>query len=304
MADVIALLTALAFSFVCFLGTNFYTLGNTEQSILLSTIIFLLLSGTALGAKLLKRTSSNFKTCFIWEMILLVLFSILTAYFTYSPFSHYFVVSDQKQVIQSKLTASIQQAADMYPEYELYAQKRETIYIGKLRSVVMAKHVSPGVYSDYDFKSSGGSDNKQIDSKMFTLHADLFPSNYGKKKTADSTWLADSRRIVNEWKAIGIADVIKNVEQNSKDWKTELVRLSRIREKGENANDFDYILSFNDVKTHFTTPDKPTPLSIGLAIIAYFLMLLPWIVTKRKGGKSGDILGLFGLGKSAADNEL
>jgi len=33
LADVLTLLTALAFGFICFLGKNFSTLGNTSESI-------------------------------------------------------------------------------------------------------------------------------------------------------------------------------------------------------------------------------------------------------------------------------
>lgn len=306
LADVITLLAALAFGFVSFLGVNFSTLGDTNQSIIIGVIISVLLSGTALGAKWLKRTNGNFKTCFIWEMILLVLFTSLTVFFTYSSFSHYFVVSGQKEEIQSKLSASITQAENMFSEYETYARTREENYIGKLESVVLNKYVDPPNYSTFGFKNSGVSDEKQIQNKMIMMHTDLFPSNLTQMKLVASTWLSNSNYIVSNWKTIGVVDILNNVEQNSNEWLTQLVELSKIQETGEKANDFTYKLSINNIKDNFTTLDKPTPLSIVAAIVAYCMMLLSWIVSKRHSRSPGckEIIELIFRPGKRAKNEL
>jgi len=281
LADVLTLLAALAYGFVCFLGTNFYTLGDSTQSIVLAVIIAGLLGITALGAKLLKRTSRNFKTRFVWEMILLVLFTGLTAFFSYSPFPHYFVVSEQKTEIQNKLTASITQAENMFAAYEDYAENREKLYESELYSVVAGKNINPSNFAAFGFVNNGVPDNKQIDNKMFTIHADLFPTNYEEMKKVGSTWLTEARNIVESWKPIGIVNVVNEVEKNSNDWLSKLTGLSSMREKGEQTEDFAYELSFDDVKKHFTTLGKPSPLSIGLAGGAFLLMLLSYLISKR-----------------------
>ena len=285
LADLLMLSGAFAFGFVCFLGTNFFTLGNSTQSIILAVIIAGLLIGTAFGAKLLKRTSGNFKTCFVWEMILLVLFTGLTAFFSYSPFPHYFVVSGQRTEIQNKLIASITQAENMFAEYERYAEKRENLYKSKLRSVAAGKSINPREYTEYGFENNGVADSKQIENKMFTVHADLFPTNFEEMKKVGSDWLADARNTVTHWSwiryNIGIVSVVNEVEKNSKDWLNTLTELSGVREKSEQAENFAYNLSFDDVIKHFITLGKPTWGSIGLAVAAYLLMLLSWIATKR-----------------------
>jgi hypothetical protein len=281
LADVLTLLAALAFSFVCFLGTNFYTLGNITQSLVVAAIIFVLMVITAFSAKLLKRASRNFKTCFIWEMIFLVLFTGQTAFFAYSPFPHYFVVSEQKTEVQSKLATSITQAENMFAEYEKYAKNRENLYKNQLNSVVSAKNINPGEYAEYGFENNGIADSKQIENKMFTLHAELFPSNFLDMKHVDSTWLAHARKIVNSWKPIGIVSVVNEVEKNSNDWLNELIKLSAYRGKGEQADNFAYRLSFDDVKKHFNVFGKPVLLSVGLTVATYLLMLLSYFITKR-----------------------
>jgi Tfp pilus assembly protein PilE len=281
LADVLTLLAALAFSFVCFLGTNFYTLGNITQSIIVTAIIAVSLIITAFSAKLLKRTGGNFKTCFIWEIIFLVLFTGLVVFFAYSPFPHYFVVSEHKTEIQSKLTENITQAENMFAEYEKYAKNRENLYKNKLSSVVAAKSINPSEYAEYGFENNGIAASKQIENKMFTLHAELFPSNFLDMKQVDSTWLADARNIVNSWKPIGIVSVVNEVEKNSNDWLNVLVKFSAYRGKGEQTEDFVYGLSFDDVKEHFTVFGKPVLLSIGLASATYLLMLLSYFITGR-----------------------
>lgn len=287
LADLLTLLAAIAFGFVCFLGTNFYTLGNSAQSIILAVIITVLLSGTALSAKILKRTSGNFKTCFVWERILLFLFTGLIIFFAYSPFPHYFVVSGQKAEIQGKLSSNITQAENMFANYEHYAENRESLYKSKLRSVAASKNINPSEYTEYGFANNGISDDKQIENKMFTVHADLFPTNYSDPNNKNGikevaiTWLSDAKNKIAGWKPIGIVGVVNEVEQNSNEWLNKLVELSVVREKGEQAEDFEYPLSFDNVKNHFSTLGKPMPLSFGLAVVAYLLMMLSYLISKR-----------------------
>jgi FlaA1/EpsC-like NDP-sugar epimerase len=153
LADVLTILTALAFGFLCFLGTNFYTLGNTTKSITAAVIIAFLLFSTAYSAKLLKRTSVNFKTCFIWEIILLVIFTLLFVFFTYMPFSHYFTVSTKQTVIISKIQKIIAQAQNMFTTYEKNAKERINTYKGQIESAVDNKGRKPSdYYEKFGFK--------------------------------------------------------------------------------------------------------------------------------------------------------
>jgi len=281
LADELSLIAVLIFSFVCFLGKYFFELGNIYKSLLLTAIIALLLGVTAFGAKILKTTSHN-RPHFVLEMISLVLFTCFMVYFSYSPFPHIFVVSGQQAAIKGKLTRSITQAEKIFEAYDEYANNRETLYNSRLRSVVVAKKTNPNEYAAFGFVSNIA-DSIQIEDKMFSVHADLFPSNYDAKKKNSAKWLANAKSAINNWWAwyFGIVGVVTNVESKSIDWQKTLVELSTHREKGEQAEDFTYDLSFDDVKIHFTTIGKPTKLSIGLCIGAYLIMLLTYFVSER-----------------------
>ncbi len=107
LADLLTILGALIFGFICFLSVNFLTLGDTTLSIIWAVIISLILGGLAFGVKLVKRTSRNFKTYIIWEWLLIFLFLVVAFFANISVFSHYFVVTAQKEAIQKKVVSNI-----------------------------------------------------------------------------------------------------------------------------------------------------------------------------------------------------
>ncbi|KAB1157959.1 hypothetical protein [Flavobacterium luteum] len=286
LAVVINLLAALTFGYFCFLGANFYTLGDKGKSIAVAVIITLFLIGTSLGAKLLKQTHRNFKSRFIWEIVLLVLFTALIGYFTFFPFSHYFSVSENEIQIKSKLNSSITQAENMYVEYELYVSDRKNNYKTKLESAVLLKEnrVSDVDFNCLDFKSNSSLTNpKQIDRKIRKIGFDLVPSSFIAMKSHNSKWLANSKIDIDKWKPIGIVDFINNIENNSNNWKSDLINISKIREtcEGDNIEDFKYNLTTNEVKTYFTKIGNPPLLSLVYAILVYVLMLLSYIFSNR-----------------------
>lgn len=312
LADVLIVLAVLSFGFICFLGVNFLNISNdrvwgishSTGCVVIAVVIALLLFGTAYGAKLLKRTYRNFKTCFVWEVILLMLFVVFAVFFLTkaSPFTHYFTVTEHKSEINSKLLSTISQAENMFAAYESYAVERERHYRNKLISVVAAKNINPNDYGAYGFQH-GIADTIQINTKMFTVHAVLFPTNYSDSvphngiKEVATKWLQEAKSTTRSWKPIGIVGVVNDIEKNSNDWLNTLVALSQVQEMGEQASNFEYPLSFDDVKTHFTKFHSPTPLSAGLAIFVYLLMLLSWFVTKRSPRFPG-LKFLFGMCES------
>lgn len=302
LADVLTLITSLAFGFICFLSIYFYTLGNTKYSVMIAAIITIILFILALGAKLLKKTSRNFKSAYITEKVCVVFFSLIYIALATTLFSHFFVVSAQKRTIQKKLNTSIIQAEKMFSEYENYAKTREGLYKKRLQSAVYSKNTNPTGYKSFGFDASSISDDKQIEKKMFTFHTYLFPSKLEEMKKKHTAWLHDSRKIITNWHPIGIVNVVNSVEKESTKWLNELVGFSNVDVEGEAYHNFDYKLTFNNVNSYFTTTDKPTLLAIVLGIASYFLMLFSYFITKRHSKFPG-LKRLFSKGETTS-NEL
>ncbi|GAP71387.1 hypothetical protein SAMD00024442_11_51 [Candidatus Symbiothrix dinenymphae] len=296
-AIVVPIFLAALFGIVCFLGANFLNVSNekvwgmshTFGCVVIAAVIAILIGGTATVAILLKRTSGSSKTCFIWEVIFLLLFVVFALFFTTrtSPFPHYFTVTAHKADIQNKLQTSITQTENMFAAYESYADNRENLYKSKLKSVAAAKNINPNGYTAYGFENNGVSDDKQIETKMFTVHADLFPTNYsdaiannGIKEVA-TEWLQNAKSVTSSPLLIGIAGVVNDVEKKSNEWLNTLITLSQVREQGEQAADFEYPLGFENVKSDFTKLGSPTTLAVSLAVLVYVLILLSYIFSRR-----------------------
>lgn len=287
LADLLTIVGAVAFGFICFLGLNFIQMGDDRKSITLASAFTIVLLLCAFGAKLLKRSDHNFRTSVTFEFILITLFTLILVTLSISPFPHFFNVTSQRYEVKKNLKASINQAKNMFEEYEAYASRRENLYRNNLRSVVAAKNTMPSAYARYGFSSSEVSDEKQIENKMFTIHADLFPTNYcdtithnGIKDIAQD-WLEYAGNAVDLWKPIGIPRIAKEVQEESEKWRNTLVDYSKVREKGEEANDFEYALSFSEVEDILTEEKAPCAISIILSIILWGVMMFSWMITKR-----------------------
>ena len=277
---VLAILAAVGFGFFCFLGFYFDSLGDIEISLIVAIIFLVLLLAFALSAKKLKQASRNFRTCIMLEWTCLALFAFIAVAAIY-PFSHFFVVSAQKDEIQKKVVAGIEQAENMFAEYENYANTRVDMYSRILQSVVAGRRVNPTEYRAYGFES-GIDDNIQIENKIFTIRNMLFSSNYEIEAQENTQWLAHAKNTMTSWKPIGVIMVVNLSETYSNQWLSELIQHSEYRQLRETAVDFSYDLFFEDITQKFEFSNEMfTAFSIVCAIAAYLLMLLPYFVTKR-----------------------
>jgi hypothetical protein len=295
LALVIAILAAVSFGFVSFLGKNFSTLGDTKHSILYALIIAIVLFGTAFTAKLLKGINCNFKTILFFEIIVLIAFLAFTFLFALKPFSHFIEVSKNKEVIQKNINESITQAEYMFEKYEQYADNRKTNLESNLKSVVQNKESNPEEYTNFGFRGDV-SENRLIEQRITTMSIDLFPSNYSNQdynngiKEVATNWLADAKSKINPWKPIGVVNVVTEIEKNSNEWYTKLVGFSNITHEGEPIQKpFQYELKFQNVTSHFSQPKDPSSISLLFAAMANVLMLLPWFITERGSRRFGGI---------------
>ncbi|MDI9311745.1 MAG: hypothetical protein QM535_16155 [Limnohabitans sp.] len=279
LADTLIIIGALIFGFLCFLSINFLTQGDTNTSLIKAVIISLILFVLAFGAKLLKSTSRNFKTCIIIEWFFILLF-IMVAYIAMSPFSQYFVVASQKDIIQNKAVSNITQAETLFKTYENYADNRKNLYKSRLNSIIAAKIVNPEEYINFGFVD-GTDDKTQVENKLFTLNVQLYPSNYSEMKRNDLAWLIDAKNKVTNWAPISIVKVVNTLKAEILSWYKQLKSYSTFRAQGETATDFDFPISFDDVSGRFTKNSNPNPLALVIGIGLYLLMLLSYFITNR-----------------------
>lgn len=302
IADLLTLIGGAAFSFICYLGINFLTLGNTAITVISSLAVFAVLFLPAYLARYFKTSSTNFKVHAYLEFGMIGLFVVFLSVLGLFLFPIFFNVSENKEGIQKYVGQEIEQAEAMFNKYETYASNRENQYLLQLKSIVAAKHTNPSEYAAYGFSNSVSS-QEQIDNKMFTVHADLFPTNYDDMKTKAIKWLGNAKSKIGDWKAIGVVSVLNMVEKNSEEWYEKMVSYSSVREKGETAIDFVYPLSFSNVSEYFTISPKPSVKTVIIALVIGLVMLMSWIISRRSSRFPGWNV-VFSNNSETFNNEL
>jgi len=282
LADVLSVLAAMTFGFVCFLSNNFLSLGDIMSSVIIASIIAFVLGGLALGAKLLKRARKNFRTSLFFELFFLLCFSAV-AFILVLPFSHFFSVYDKKEEIQEKLLNNFTVSDNIYTRYEAYANNRIELYESLLKAVVQGELVNPDEFKKYDFEP-GVDINTQVENKMFTLKAKLYPPNYMELKNNFISWLSETKGKIEIWSPIAIINVLNTVKNEINSKNDQLQELSKFRAKGELCNDFSFPIFLEDVSKTFSTLGSSTPLSILFAVVLYILILFSYFITSRPIG--------------------
>ncbi len=289
LAVVINLLAALTYGYVCFLSANFYTMGKLTESIIIAIFITSLLIATSLGPKLLKQTKRNFKSCLIWERILLVLFTLLIVWLTYFRFSHYFVVKSKENIIKEKLFKNISQSETIYDEYIKYIDSVKAKHFSNLNTAVILYKSNIG---NKNFVKFGLRDEQicnvnyytQINDGIDNLHNTLMPASIKSIENGNSIWLKNAKVSVKNFEPIGIFEVINNIQSRTeKNISQLIIQSSNNRMTTLGYKPFKLLRNpnFGNVKPEFITLGTPPPIAILCAISAYFLMLLSWFITKR-----------------------
>ena len=282
LADVFSVLAAMTFGFVCFLSINFLTLGDTTSAAIIASIIAFILGGLALGAKLLKRTRKNFKTSLFFELFFLLCFGVV-AFILVLPFSHFFSIYDKKEEIQEKLLSNFTVSDNIYTKYEAYANNRIELYESLLKAVVQGELVNPDEFKKYDFEPVVDI-KTQVENKMFTLKAKLYPPNYKELKNNFIFWLSESKGNIEIWSPIAIINVLNAVKNEINSKNEQLQELSKFRAKGEECNDFSFPIFLEDISKTFSLLGSSTPLSILFAVVLYSLILFSYFITSRPIG--------------------
>jgi len=287
LGDVTTGLGAIVFAYYSMLGKNYLALGNKFASnVIWMLIIALMLCVFAIAARNLKRTHRDFGYSLVGEIVLLLLFTGLTAYYACTDFSHYFVIRGEREEIRKELIGSIERAERMFSEYELYAENRKELYKRKLESIVDANRrgINTNKYIECGFKNDED-DEAQANKKMFAINVDLFPSNYPEMKQGYLDWLSNARNIIEHWKSLGTVNIVNEVEQKSNALRNELKERSTVRQRCEQANNFDpELTTISGVREKFGERrhglDGLSPFS-GIAILLYGLMLMPYLFAWR-----------------------
>lgn len=278
LADLLTVLGSIGLGFFCYLSINFYTLGDTTTSISWAIIIALVLACLAFLCKLLKTTNGNFNTSIIIERVVLLIY-ISVSLVALFPFSHYFYISSKKEAIQEQVIANIANAEGIFAAYESYVDGRLTLYKAQLESAVFNKANNQD-YFIMGFEN-GTSDATQINNKLFSWRAQLFPSNYQQMKKVDTQWLAVAKQNITDWSPLAIVEIVNSLKEETSIWNEQLVSYAKFKAKGEVYKPFAFNLTLKDVSNIFTETSNPPIEALLIGCGFYLLMLLSYFINSR-----------------------
>lgn len=285
LADVLTLIGAIIFGFIMFISYNFLTNGDQNGSIKMALIWTGVIAILAIAAKILKGTNNKFERRIWFEWACLISFFIIAG-LSINKFSHAITVYSNKSKIQSDIDYNISEVENLFTSYESYVEKRKDDYLSDLKLAKDNKIVDSATYHRFGFVDERPA-AEQISNFMFMLDAELIPSNYEGQngiKNVSNKWLQEARATTqNTWAfAFGIMDVIEHLDKNANKWRRDFIELSEMRMDNETAVDFVYDFDFKDVsKDVLSKQSKATIFGVIISLLLFFLMLLPYLITKR-----------------------
>src|SRR5690554_6473386 len=136
----LAIIAAIVFGYICFLGFNYSSGGHINDSIVKAMLWALIPLILAVILWRLKSVNGNFKTYIIVEVVFLILF-IVVAIIAFPKFTTSFNVYAEKKNIQSELQRNLIVIEEMYPTYEQYVEDRVNDHDVYLKGLIDNKMV-------------------------------------------------------------------------------------------------------------------------------------------------------------------
>ncbi len=154
-------------------------------------------------------------------------------------------------------------------------------YKAQLESAVARKNSNIDDYYKMGFEN-GINDNTQINNKLFSCKAQLFPSNYQQMKQVDTQWLLEAKQNITDWSPLAIVEIVNSLKEETSIWKEQLESYSKVSMKGEySPTSFPYQLTMKDVSNVFIQTSNPTIEAILIGCCFYLSMLVSYFINSR-----------------------
>lgn len=283
---IIAFVALIFIGYVSFMGITYLTDGDFLYAGLGVLIIDLVLILFFIIPQLLKGTDEKFSRKIIFERIL---FFVAPVFFIVAmiPYTHFWTVFKNRITVETTFSESIRTTKGMFTSYEEYATTRIKEYDNKLAN------------EDIQVISRTN--------KVEALRVQLIAENYETLKINAIEWI-DKASSATVWNVFMIGN-LKTIETAVESWNNSLTGFSSKIMSDEpevvmpfTSSDPSVVIAkqnLNKLRSTFTTMHSPTLISIGLALLLYFMLLVPYLVQRRN---TKSIYKLIGLKNESSDN--
>lgn len=278
---IIAFIALIFISYVSFMGITYLTDGEFIIAGIGVAIINLILVVFFIVPQVLKGTDAKFGRKIIFERILLFtapLFFIVAMI----PYSHFWTVFKNREKIERTFSESIQTTKDMFTSYEEYSYIRIAEYE---QSMIVDQATDVHIYNALE-----------------ALIIQLICENYTALKESAFEWV-DNASGATVWNVFMIGNIDK-IEDALDDWNSTLTTFSSkvMNDEPLTAEPFtsrdqsviDAKKNLNTLRSVYTDMGSPTLLAIGVSILLYFMLLLPYIIQNRNTKSTYRLIGSEG----------
>lgn len=284
---IFAFLALIIVSYVSFVGFTYLTNGNFSIALIGMGITDLFYILFFIGAQQMKASGIKMNRKIVWERIF-IFGSPLVFIAGMISMSHFFTVYNQNDKIIESFTSSINNAKQLFSDYEAYSNNRIENYEKGLNEIIANRT------SDKEtFKKVGLSEDipyAQRDNMVELLRLQLLSQNYDSLKTIALKWIDEASNGASTFNVFLLGNT-REIKDALNTWENQLKNFSAKEISNESliyevphftSNGAQNAINGIDGLTDsFTSQKFPTISAFIFGIIIYFMLLFPYILQDR-----------------------
>lgn len=285
---IFAFLALIVVAYVSFVGFTYLTNGNFENAAIGMSVTLILYAIFFIGAQQLKASGRNMSRKIILERIFIFGSPIIFIGGMISM-SHFWTVTSRNDEIVAVFTKSIEEAKQLFSDYESYSNQRIDAYEKTLNRIIINQTTDKK-----SFNNAGFNENREVDiqkkNMVETLQLKLLSQNYDDLKTVAVEWIDHANQGASTLNVFLLGNT-QEIKSALNDWETQLKEFSAKELSNEailaevpqfNSDGAKSAIGGIESLTNlFTTQRFPTFAAIIFGIVIYLMLLFPYLLQDR-----------------------
>lgn len=278
-AAVFSIMVLLVYAFIAFMGLIYWKNGELTIPLLLTlggvAVVLLCLYVMCIGKE------SRWRIGRVGEIVfgIIILATFVLAAF---PFTNFMKVIGNQDDIKGRIDTLFTSAKNLDSAYDNYANERISKYESSLKIISSGKNIRPSEYREVLAGAVGNSDDEKIANLSKSLKRQLLPENMDTIRAERIKWLESANKM-SVWNML-LPSNINKIANEVDNFVTNYADVSKNIRKGEKVQPFAYENLNNnlgELQQIYTKFSKPSALSLIVSLVAFLIMLLPYIVAQR-----------------------
>lgn len=278
-AAVFSIMVLLVYAFIAFMGLIYWKNGELTIPLLLTlggvAVVLLCLYVMCIGKE------SRWRIGRVGEIVfgIIILATFVLAAF---PFTNFMKVIGNQDDIKGRIDTLFTSAKNLDSAYDNYANERISKYESSLKIISSGKNIRPSEYREVLAGAVGNSDDEKIANLSKSLKRQLLPENMDTIRAERIKWLESANKM-SVWNML-LPSNINKIANEVDNFVTNYADVSKNIRKGEKVQPFAYDNLNNnlgELQQIYTKFSKPSALSLIVSLVAFLIMLLPYIVAQR-----------------------